>query len=652
VATSRTLGGVSHSIPALGESGWGAALSTYLIAIADSCLATDGGTRSLTAELNLGTSFGIKALYLKSTGPNIGSTGVIRLANAESIVWRNAANAADLPLTVNSSNVLQFNSNAVATAASTLAHFAATTSAELAGVISDETGSGSLVFATSPTLVTPALGVATGTSLQLSGLTASRALVTDGSKNLTSSAVTETELGYLSGVSAPTGSGALVLATSPSLVTPALGVASATSINKVAITAPASSATLTLADGKTLTVSNTLTFTGTDSSSVAFGAGGTVAYTANKLSAFAATTSAELASVISDETGSGALVFGTSPTFTTSATLAAQGELRLADSDSSKYVGLKAPATVADNLVWTLPDADGEGNQALSTDGDGNLIWQTVASSSTATASAQGLVTSYAPTVKSSVKIVSGSGGYDILDNDGYDVIIVTYGGADSTINLPTAADNTGRKLTLIKANDSSYITFFEGEGSEEVNGRGSITLYRPYSSCTIVCDGTSWYTTTPATPGSMIRCQGSSNGYGSTNTAIRRFATSPLEEVGTGITYTDSATAGASFTINETGVYTIHYTDVRSNADVTWFQGISKNSSQLTTGINSLTASNRLAYRYEVASGSIWMSVSATVLCVEGDVIRAHNAATSANSASTTAAELTSFTITQVSRF
>lgn len=37
----------------------------------------------------------------------------------------------------------------------------------------------------------------------------------------------------------------------------------------------------------------------------------------NKLDAFAATTSAELASVISDETGSGALVFGTSPTIVT-----------------------------------------------------------------------------------------------------------------------------------------------------------------------------------------------------------------------------------------------------------------------------------------------------------------------------------------------
>jgi hypothetical protein len=115
-----------------------------------------------------------------------------------------------------------------------------------------------------------------------------------------------------------TGTGNVVFASSPSLTTPTLGVASATSINKVAFTTPATSATLTIADGKTLTASNTLTFTGTDSSSVAFGSGGTVTYTANKLSVFAATSSSELAGVISDETGTGVLVFGTAPTFTTS----------------------------------------------------------------------------------------------------------------------------------------------------------------------------------------------------------------------------------------------------------------------------------------------------------------------------------------------
>ena len=55
---------------------------------------------------------------------------------------------------------------------------AATTSAELAGVISDETGSGALVFATSPTLVTPTLGVATATSINGTSIPSSKTLVT------------------------------------------------------------------------------------------------------------------------------------------------------------------------------------------------------------------------------------------------------------------------------------------------------------------------------------------------------------------------------------------------------------------------------------------------------------------------------------------
>lgn len=45
-----------------------------------------------------------------------------------------------------------------ATTANSLSQFASTTSVQLATLISDETGSGNLVFATSPTLVTPNLG--------------------------------------------------------------------------------------------------------------------------------------------------------------------------------------------------------------------------------------------------------------------------------------------------------------------------------------------------------------------------------------------------------------------------------------------------------------------------------------------------------------
>jgi hypothetical protein len=78
-----------------------------------------------------------------------------------------------------------------------------------------------------------------------------------------------------------TGSGSLVFATSPTLTTPTLGVASATSINKVAITAPATSATLTLANGSTLATSgaNSITLTSTGSTNVTLPTSGTLSTT-------------------------------------------------------------------------------------------------------------------------------------------------------------------------------------------------------------------------------------------------------------------------------------------------------------------------------------------------------------------------------------
>jgi len=60
--------------------------------------------------------------------------------------------------------------------------------------------------------------------------------------------------------------------------------------------------------------------TGVESVNGAVGVITNVAKTTDKLSVFAATTSAELAGVISNETGSGSLVFGTSPAITTSLT--------------------------------------------------------------------------------------------------------------------------------------------------------------------------------------------------------------------------------------------------------------------------------------------------------------------------------------------
>src|SRR3990167_2609169 len=79
--------------------------------------------------------------------------------------------------------------------ANPLSQFAATTSLQLLGVISDETGSGSLVFGTAPTFATSITG---------SYLPASEILITDAFKNIVSAAVATypslTELSYVKGL--------------------------------------------------------------------------------------------------------------------------------------------------------------------------------------------------------------------------------------------------------------------------------------------------------------------------------------------------------------------------------------------------------------------------------------------------------------------
>ena len=123
-----------------------------------------------------------------------------------------------------------------------------------------------------------------GGSIGLTGTRVSKGWFTDleitnlPSINGTAITTTATKLNYLTSATGTTGTTStnIVFSTSPTLVTPTLGVATATSINKMSITAPATGSTLAVAEGKTLTSSNTLTFSGTDGSTLNIGSGGTL----------------------------------------------------------------------------------------------------------------------------------------------------------------------------------------------------------------------------------------------------------------------------------------------------------------------------------------------------------------------------------------
>jgi hypothetical protein len=138
----------------------------------------------------------------------------------------------------------------------------------------------------------------------------------------------------------------------------------------------------------------------------------------------------------------------------------------------------------------------------------------------------------------------------------------------------------------------------------------------------------------------SMIRLN-TANGYGSTNTVIRRW-TNVVTNQGSDITYADSATLGGTFTINNAGVYAIGYNDQFSGFN--WF-GISLSSNQLTTVVTNITAANRLSVTITPAS-DYGAHTSWTGYLLAGAIIRAHTNG-GASGASVVAEQ---FTITRVS--
>lgn len=146
-------------------------------------------------------------------------------------------------------------------------------------------------------------------------------------------------------------------------------------------------------------------------------------------------------------------------------------------------------------------------------------------------------------------------------------------------------------------------------------------------------------FTAQPAVPvQSMVRCH-TANGHASTNTMNRRFSNATV--TGTDITYADSATAGATFTIATSGVYAISYNDAFGSQ--THF-GLSLNSTQLTTAITSITVGDILAQAFTTAANNESFC-GCTAYFPAGSVIRPHTS----GAANAVSLALTQFTIVRV---
>jgi hypothetical protein len=163
--------------------------------------------------------------------------------------------------------------------------------------------------------------------------------------------------------------------------------------------------------------------------------------------------------------GSGTLSFVSLLTTAATTTAGAILELSEGTNNGTNYVRIQAPASLAANVTYTLPTADGSNGDRLTTDGSGTLSWSAV-------------------TTGASYSIVRTQSGttYTLVLGDAGDYIQTTSTTA-VTITVPTQASVTWAADTEIyfEQNNTGQITFV-GASGVTINSSETLKTFARYS--------------------------------------------------------------------------------------------------------------------------------------------------------------------------
>jgi len=216
----------------------------------------------------------------------------------------------------------------------------------------------------------------TGSTINIAGtgtITATNAIIGNGAASPAAGTVL-TINGTVSG-------GSLVAGSIFSGGTTLLGTA-ITAVNSATFTSTVSTTTLTVSAVSVGTVSVGMALSGGSVTSgtyiVAFVSGvngGAGIYTLNQSATGTPTTGTSYTVSSSQLVTSTTITSGGTVNLIGNVRIQGRNSLRFADSDSSNYVAFQAPTTVASDVTWTLPGADGTAGYVLSTDGSGTLTW-------------------------------------------------------------------------------------------------------------------------------------------------------------------------------------------------------------------------------------------------------------------------------------
>ena len=142
---------------------------------------------------------------------------------------------------------------------------------------------------------------------------------------------------------------------------------------------------------------------------------------------------------------------------------------------------------------------------------------------------------------------------FSIKSNTGATLFFANTTGIDIANSIGATAITSDKILSVANTKISGNIASSQIAPDQTLYGNVSVT--GTLAATGAVSGTTGTFTGAVTTPLSYVRLN-TANGYGSTNTKIRRF-TNIVNNVGTDITYADSATLGNTFTINANGVVT-----------------------------------------------------------------------------------------------
>lgn len=195
----------------------------------------------------------------------------------------------------------------------------------------------------------------------------------------------------------------------------------------------------------------------------------------------------------------------------------------------------------------------------------------------------------------------------------------VTSGTFSQTFSASSALQN-GFFVTY--ENAGTGVVTLDPNGSETINGASTLTVYHG-EIYHIMCDGSNLFAKRIGNNfGTQEVIVHTPNGYASTNTKRRRYTTTATS-TGTDITYADSSTLGATFTINTPGVYSI--TRQEKFGSTTGRGGLAVNASSGTSNYTTLAFAEKLG-GLAVASSNSFSIVTVTREFAINDVIVAHD--------------------------